>query len=235
MSNGFDSIKNECRKRGISRLCHFTPSRNLVHIIDGETGILATKNLERDEKALFTPIDLKRLDGHKDRICCSIEYPNPWYFSSARSKENLFKDWVVLLIKPHYLWEAQTLFCPCNAAADYGNRIKSGLEGFLQLFQAEVSGSQGRRYERTPTHLSCCPTDNQAEVLVLDRIHISDIIGIIVIDETQAKDEISRLKLLKIAPIPNFFISPELFDKYRLSGAISSGRKPIEKYFGGNR
>ncbi|MCK9595108.1 MAG: DUF4433 domain-containing protein [Candidatus Omnitrophica bacterium] len=231
MSNGFNSIKKECGKKGISRLCHFTSSRNLGFILKGEKGILATRHLEEDERALFIPTDLKRLDGHKNHICCSIEYPNPWFFSSARSKEALFKDWVVLLIKPDYLWEEKTLFCPCNAAASYGNRIKSGITGFLDLFQAEVSGSQGKRYTRTSTHLLCCPTDNQAEVLVLDCIQLSDIFGVIVRDRTQAKNEILRLKMSNIDQIPDIFVSLKMFDKYGLSEAISSGVKPTEKIF----
>lgn len=43
-------IKEEVERRGISRLCHFTPSRNLGQILSGTFGVLATRNLEKDER-----------------------------------------------------------------------------------------------------------------------------------------------------------------------------------------
>jgi len=114
-------IQKECIRRGISRLCHFTPSRKLSHIIAGQTGILATSHLEKSERQVFDAIDLQRYDGHKSHVCCSIEYPNVWFFSCARASEQIFKDWVVLLIKPDYLWKKGTLYCHRNASADYGS------------------------------------------------------------------------------------------------------------------
>jgi len=110
------AILEEAVQRGITRLCHFTPSRNLAHILSGGLGILATKHLKDDERALYNATDLARLDGHEDHICCSIEYPNAWYFDRAKDREPLFRDWVVLLINPRYLWEDGTKFCPRNAA-----------------------------------------------------------------------------------------------------------------------
>jgi hypothetical protein len=96
-------IKMEAKKRGITRLCHFTPARKLSHIACGETGVLSTKRLREDERAVFDPTDLARLDRHETHICCSIEYPNAWYMDKARAKELLFRDWVILLINSSYL------------------------------------------------------------------------------------------------------------------------------------
>ena len=62
------------------------------------------------------PTDPDRYDGRDDLICCSIEYPNTYYFVKVREHDHLFKDWVVLLIEPSYLWHPDTCFCPCNAA-----------------------------------------------------------------------------------------------------------------------
>jgi hypothetical protein len=78
------AIKKKVRQRGVTRLCHFTPSRNLIHIASGVTGILATKKLEAEERKLYTPTDLLRFDGHAGFISCSLEYPNAWYFDKAR-------------------------------------------------------------------------------------------------------------------------------------------------------
>jgi len=30
--------------------------------------------------------DLDRLDGHRDKVCCTIEYPNAYYWNKAKDK-----------------------------------------------------------------------------------------------------------------------------------------------------
>ena len=93
MAKTVATIKTEAERRGITRLCHFTPSRNLAHIASDPKGILASRHLLDDEKIVFNPTDRERLDGHKGHVCCSIQYPNAWYFRTARGKEVLFRDW----------------------------------------------------------------------------------------------------------------------------------------------
>ncbi len=222
-----EAIKREAELRGITRLCHFTPSRNLVHILTGETGILATKNLEASERSVFTPTDLQRLDRHENYICCSIEYPNVFYFNTAKSRDKLFKDWVVLLIKPEYLWLAGTKFCPRNAASGSGSYISEGEKAFLEMFYQSVG-----RFSRGSKHLISCPTDNQAEVLVSDRIAIEDILAIAVATKEQAKNEIARLKILGQSEDKfKFMIAPDLFDKNKLPNSIRNGKQPTEILF----
>lgn len=223
------AIKREVERRGITRLCHFTPSRNLVHILTGETGILATKKLQDDERNLFTATDLERLDRHERYICCSIEYPNAWYFDKAKSKDKLFQDWVVLFINPRYLWLPGTRFCPRNAASAYGRSISEGSEAFLSMFASSIQGAYGKTFNRSSNHLACCPTDNQAEVLVPDQIDISDILAIALPSPTQARNEIARLRLLDISEDRfKFIITPDLFDKDTLSKYIRLGKRPQE-------
>lgn len=224
-----ETIKQEVERRGITRLCHFTPSRNLVHILTGTTGILATKKLQTDERSVFTPTDLQRLDRHENYICCSIEYPNAWYFDKAKSKDELFKDWVILFINPKYLWLPGTRFCPRNAASGYGNHVAEGKEAFLSMFNQSVPGAYNRTWTRSNTHLACCPTDNQAEVLIPDTISIGDIFSIAVKTKTQATNEAARLSLLGVPEDRfNFIIAPTLFEKYNLKECISSGKRPQE-------
>jgi hypothetical protein len=223
------AIKREAELRGITRLCHFTPSRNLVHILTGTTGILATKKLQKDERSVFTATDLERLDRHEGYICCSIEYPNAWYFDKAKSKDKLFQDWVVLFINPQYLWLSGTRFCPRNAASGYGRSVAEGEQAFLEMFANSITGAYGKTFTRSSNHLDCCPTDNQAEVLIPDQIGISDILAIAVPTETQAKNESTRLRFLGVPEDRfNFIIAPELFEKYTLSSLISSGKRPRE-------
>ena len=226
MTETIASIQANAMRRGITRLCHFTPSRNLGHIAEDRAGILASKHLWEDEKAVFNPTDLKRLDGYPDYVCCSIQYPNAWYFRKARSREPLFRDWVILLIKPHYLWYAGAKFCPCNAAAEYGRLVDEGAEAFEALFADTVEGTHTyRRDRRHPTFL---PTDEQAEVLIPDHIRRGDVIGIAVRDDAQAKREVARLKLLgqSLSPI---LIVPEFFDPNKLSQLLRAGRVPAER------
>ena len=226
-------IQKECMRLGISRLCHFTPSRNLAHIIAGKIGVLATEHLEKSERKVFNATDLKRYDGYKSHICCSIEYPNVWYLSHKIENEKLFKDWVILLIKPYYLWMKGTLYCHRNASAEYGRYIGGGFESFKLLYQDVIIGSGGRIYKRSRTHLTACPTDNQAEVLVSDCINLSDITGIVTRNERQARNEICRLKLQELKAIVNFYVVSEFYDKHAMSLAISNGARPKESLFNG--
>ena len=46
------------------------------HIKAGKTGVLASKHLSVDEREVFNPTDVERLDGYPDHVSCSIEYPN---------------------------------------------------------------------------------------------------------------------------------------------------------------
>ncbi len=221
-------IKVAVAERRITRLCHFTPSRKLAHIACGETGILSTKALKANERAVFDATDLARLDRHETHICCSIQYPNAWYMDRACAKDGLFRDWVILLINPRYLWTEGTLFCPRNAAADHGAHITQGASGFRALFSSTVHGAF--RIERSPRHLKSCPTDNQAEVLIPDRVPLTDILGVVVRSETQAKNEVSRLRLSGVdGNAFKFVIAPTLFDKYALRDCISTGLLPSEQ------
>ncbi len=226
MTETIDSIQASAERRGITRLCHFTPSRNLGHIAEDCAGILASKHLREDEKAVFNPTDSERLDGYPDHVCCSIQYPNAWYFKRSRDREPLFRDWVILLIKPHYLWYAGAKFCPRNAATEHGRLVDEGAEAFEALFVETVEGRHTfMRSSRQPAFL---PTDEQAEVLIPDRIQRRDVLRIAVCDDAQAKREVARLKLLGRS-FPPIVIVPEFFDPNALSQLLRAGRVPAER------
>lgn len=226
MTRTIPSIRASVTCRGISRLCHFTPSRNLSHIAEGRRGVLATRHLTEDEKTVFNATDVHRLDGHRDHVSCSIHYPNAWYFRTARGQERLFRDWIVLLIDSHYLWRTGTKFCPRNAAAGHGRSIGEGIKAFEALFATIVEGA--RTYRRGPNHPAFLPTDEQAEVLVPDQIQPQDVIGIAVADDAQAGRELSRLHLLSHRP-PPILIVPEFYDPNALSRQLRAGRIPCER------
>lgn len=218
-------IQAEVEKRGITRLCHFTPSRNLGHIVADKEGILASHHLQKSEKANFNPTDIKRLDGYTDHVSCSIQYPNAWYFKGARDRDRqllLFPDWVVLLIHPYYLWQRGAKFSPKNAATKRGELVSEGSPAFRALFAESVG-----RFSRGPHHPDFLPTDEQAEVLIPDRIRYQDILAVAVCDEAQARQEDSRLRLLGRS-FSTFIIAKEFYYPYKLSRLLRSGEIPRE-------
>ncbi len=229
-----DGIRQDAVARGITRLCHFTPSRNLVHIASGSSGVLATKMLKASERSIYTQTDLRRFDGYENSVCCSIQYPNAWYLDKARLDEPLFKDWVILLIRPDYLWASGTMFCPRNASAGFGSQVGRGENAYKSLFVPSVVGAKGNLYLRSAKHLASCPTDEQAEVLVPDNIPLSDITGVAVRSESQAKNELARLELARAQPQDfRFVICETLFDKWQLSKCIRGGSAPLETVWNG--
>ena len=225
-----NGIREPANRRGITRLCHFTPSRNLAHIASDPRGILASRHLQGDEATVFNPTDKERWDGYRGHVCCSIQYPNAWYFRRARENERLFPDWVVLLIDACYLWQAGTLFCPRNAAAEQGRLVRGGVAAFDELFADVVEGI--RTYRRGAMHPDFLPTDEQAEVLIPDQIGHGDVQGIAVRDDEQAAREASRLVLQGLR-VPRIVVAPNFFSPHALSQELRSGRMPSEREYDG--
>ena len=220
-------IQQECNSRCITRLCHFTQSRNLAHIFDDPFGLCSTRTLQTHDMP-HNPTDPDRYDGRDDLICCSIEYPNTYYFVKVREHDHLFKDWVVLLIDPSYLWHPETCFCPCNAARSRGGYIQTGIQGFKSLYAAT---SPGINFSRPSGHLPAAPTDIQAEVLLKDPIPLESIIGIVVQSQEQAQREVWRLNLQGISIDKSICIAPDFFKRTTLSGFIQRGVRANETLY----
>ena len=221
-------ILDDCARRGITRLCHFTPSRNLIHVLS--SGYLKDRQtLDTEARDEVNPTDELRLDGHPDKICCSVEYPNSYYLDIVTRKELIFLDWVILFIDPVVLWSPGTLFCQRNAAAENGSLIAGGWPGYESIFFPRVQGAGGRVFARQASHLSCSPTDIQAEVLVPGPIPIDAIRGIAMRSEKQAQTERARWDTLGLAPpTAPTVVAPVLFDKMALTKHIWTGRRPTE-------
>jgi hypothetical protein len=219
-------FKNDIKDRGITRLCHITRSQKAVHILTSEDGIKAVDFLD---KSIYDANDPLRLDGKTGFINCSIQYPNHWYWNKVKNKDPLFKEGVILLINPEILLLDTTEFCPFNAATGHGAYIKKGYSVFKDLYNNRV----GMR-NRNTNMLSCCPTDDQAEVLVYKNISRKDIIGIVVEDEDRAESESIKLySILKNVPKIDIIIAPDLFNG-KWSNKVRRGEKPLEiKYQGG--
>jgi hypothetical protein len=217
-------IQTIVAEKQITRLCHFTPFRNLLHIARENRGLLSTRRLQDDERAVFNQTDLQRMDGRPDYVCCSIEYPNTWYFRTARANEPLFKGWVVLIISPKYLWSDGTLFSTGNAAAGRGAGLASGSDALLRLYAPTVLGTGNRQYVRASTRLPACPTDEQAEVLIKDGIESADIVGVGVASEEDARGFLVALELAGATSwdVP-FVIAPHFFQAGSFSSPVQRG------------
>jgi hypothetical protein len=227
-----EDVRREVERRGITRLCHLTPSRNLVHIVTGD-GLLSTAQLSESERRVFNQQDLERLDEHPDHISCSIEFPNVWYLRQrrreARGADRLFPDWVCVCIEPYHLWRDDTLFCPRNAAAARGRLVAGGIATLHTLFADRVDGARGQTFTRTPERAPACPTDEQAEVLVYRRIPLEDVQQIVIADESQAKRTFIALEQLKVPPDRfQYAICPEFFHPDALAQLLRRGERPVE-------
>ncbi len=211
--NDYDAIQRDVRRRDITRLCHFMQSRKLQHVLTQTQAILPTRQLQDRYPDLLDVTDTARLDGHLNHICCSVEYPNSWYFQKVRERDHLFTDWVILCLDPALLWEREALFSPRNAAAQHGALLRSGWHGWQALFALQVAGAHGKMRRRTPQMLACCPTDGQAEVLIPDAISQCYITAIIVQNEKQARKEQVRLTCLKVNVSFTWIVAPTLFTR----------------------
>lgn len=226
----FEGIRLEAEKRGITRLAHFTPVRNLVHIATGQ-GLLSTQYLQTHERSHFTQQDLERLDGYPDHISCSIEYPNAYYVqrkrSDARGEGRLFPEWVCLFLIPSHLWRESTLLCRHNAAGARGAHVAAGAEAFREMFANSVD-APSRTWHRQ-LHPLCSPTDAQAEVLVHRRIPFDDVLGLAFADPGQASNTWAMLRQLE-APLAHlrFIVAPEFYAPTQLAVGLSRGRRPVE-------
>jgi hypothetical protein len=225
-----EAIRVEAQRRGITRLAHFTPLRNLVHIATGD-GLLSTKYLAEHERSSFTVQDLERLDGYPDHISCSIEYPNAYYVRNkrrdARGEARIFPDWVCLLLDPSHLWRDTTLLCPHNAAGMRGANVAGGADAFRSMF-ADVVDAPQRRWHRS-RQPACSPTDAQAEVLVHRAVPFDDLQAVAVESAAQAGDVWARLKQIG-APVERlaFLVAPAFFAATDLAVGLSQGRRPVE-------
>jgi ssDNA thymidine ADP-ribosyltransferase, DarT len=222
------AIKAAVEDRRITRICHFTPMRNLVHIATDDAGLLSTLQLTDAERGEFNQQDLERLDGFPDHISCSIQYPNAYYMrtkkNQARGEAKLFPGWVCLLIKADHLWNDTTLFCAHNAAG--GRGAVPGIEAFHEMFADKVFAPRGT-WQRQK-HPDFCPTDAQAEVMVHRQIPRNDITGIVFESEAQAGNTYVALRQLG-APVAQFsyVIAPDFYAPTRLAGMLSAGRLPV--------
>lgn len=213
-------IRKAIRDRGITRLCHMTQCDKLLPILSNRTGIRAVDFID---KSLVMRNDMQRLDGKTEYISTSVEYPNIWFYKNKRYVYPGMTDWAVIFIEPQACINEKTLFCPVNAAASYGAYIGEDVECLKELFAEQV----GNRI-RMPKMLKCCPTDDQAEVMIYRNIPTKYITGIAFENETILK-RMHREFVKRKMEHPALFVAPALFDT-TTSVLIRTGLRPEEKF-----
>lgn len=209
------------KSRGVTRLCHFTKIKDLTHIISSDCGISAVTSIRPDVKDQKDPV---RYDGELDYVCCSVEYPNSWYLRKAqqRDPDQIFRDWVTIYIDLDILNHRDIKFCACNAATKQGAYIFSDVAKLPSLFGSPaVSGRH-----RASTMLSCCPTDDQAEILVKDSIPYQFFKGFAVTSEINAQLVYSIVETFGKPQIP-IVIAPEVLNT-GWSASVRLGTRPQE-------
>lgn len=219
--------------RGVSRLTHFTASRNLFHIFR-DRSLRSSSEMKDDPSATFAPTDPERLDGHPDKISCSVQYPNVFYLNRAKARPEArnYPDWACLLLAPEIAARPGTLFSYRNASAGYGAHVRPGLAGLSACYEQQVQGAFNRTYARGPRHQPCCPTDVQAEVLVPGRIPLSSVLAIAMPSDALVVQERGRLQLLGYSPdTVEWIVSPGLFETGQITDAVQRGHAILERPF----
>jgi hypothetical protein len=210
-----------------TRLIHFTPARNLSHILrDGQ--LRSSKDLADNVPTVFSPTDLERYDGHPDHLCCSFEYPNAFYRHVAQRKGQFinYPDWIHVILDRDLVLRPGALFSGSNAATGGGSYLRAGADALRDLW---ASASVPRGLIRRATHLPAAPSDLQAEVLVPGPVPLSAVLGIIVASESVAREQYGILRRVHMNPDQLAWkVAPVLYNKQELTTHIHLGRTPIE-------
>lgn len=221
MEYKIDYIKfqNEIKTRGILFLIHFTETINLISILEHKRLYSRTQleSLKIDHQDIMDFIEFNdplRLDELKNFVNLSISFPNYFLFNKFREKmNNIYINWCIIKIDPHYIYAKDTLFSVSNAASNVSRRqykITGDFQKFLTLFKNELSvtSSSGTKVLNRTNLNSQYPTDVQAEVLVKDHIEYSDMMEICFPDQeslASAKAACFEWDTSKFRVEPNLF------------------------------
>jgi hypothetical protein len=189
LKNNYKEFQHEIQIRGIEYLVHFTPTINLLSILE-QGQLLCRQGLEASDIEQTDVLDYAEFPDavrydDKSYINLSISYPNSYLLNRfiERTADKPFVVWSVLKIKPKYIYHTDTLFSVTNAANKHNRnvyKVTGELRKFQMMFQDEITvvSSYGSRKVVRENLLAKYPTDIQAEVLVKNSIPVEDIIEI---------------------------------------------------------
>lgn len=217
------SVAEAARRRGITRLVHFTPLENLMGMVRlGEVlpqrALLACATSTRDAFLLdYIRInDELRLDGRRDCINLSIQHPNTCLFRRFRERHVACDLWLVLSFSAVLLDAPGALFTTGNAAATAVKRhgTAGGVSGFEALFAdgCALPGMPAGRMVPRGRLAPCHPTSIQAEVLLPAAIPVDRIAAISAETREGAARTAALLRCMGAASLAaRTAVCPELF------------------------
>ncbi|KAA9332691.1 DarT ssDNA thymidine ADP-ribosyltransferase family protein [Adhaeribacter soli] len=219
----FDHFERQISSKGIEYLVHFTPTINLLSIL--ENGFLYSRAYLEQLDIYQTDIldfveftDKVRYDD-KNYINLSLSFPNYFLFNKFRERtsDQPHIQWCVLKINPKYIYQKETLFAVTNAASNCAKKqygISGDLRKFEQLFQDNltINSFSGSRIASRGNLKAKYPTDVQAEILVKDMIKYDDVLEVCFKD---AKDLASAKAALGYLGTEKFVIDESLFTSQR--------------------
>ncbi|MBF8962992.1 DUF4433 domain-containing protein [Pontibacter sp. FD36] len=220
----YSSFEEQISIRKIEYLVHFTPTINLLSII--ENGYLYSRtylehlDIEQTDILDFVEFtDEVRYDD-KNYINLSLSFPN--YFLLNRFREKTANEphinWCILKIDPKYIYQRDTLFAVTNAASrcakhQYG--ISGDLEKFQTLFRdsLSISAFSGNRIVSRGSLKAKYPTDVQAEILVKDKINYEDVLAVCFRNENDLASAKAAMSFLDTS---KFTVDASLFTSNRI-------------------
>lgn len=219
--------------RGIRRLVHFSPRRNLIGVFQmgglwarGRLIEYANQHEDADMMAYVTWNDEVRLDGRQDCINLSVERINSYLFDVFRRKfEDRFGDdepWCVIEIEPSVMLMPGVMFARANAASSSvrASGTAPGLAGLMALYADRIVTPKyyGTRIdERTSDLPRSCPTSIQAEVMVPDVIPLSKVIGLVFEND----DDMVQVKAMLRIQFPSTKLPPMRVNAAEFRGTLS--------------
>jgi hypothetical protein len=220
----YSEFQSEIANRGIEYLIHFTPTINLLSILELKK-ILSRASLEGIDANTFDIFDFVEFTDDfryddKSYINLSIQHPNTFLFSRFRQKriQYIHVTWCVLKIDPKYIYKQDTLFSITNAANSHNKRnvgITGDLGKFKMMFAQSINVITSYNSKVIPRGLlkNKYPTDEQAEVLVKDEIPITDVLQVCFKDKS---DLASGRAALNKFDTSKFAVDENIFSNSRL-------------------
>lgn len=199
----FIKIKEEVDRRNIKNIVHFTPTINLMSIIE-QQALISRAGIEDLDIEQFDVMDYVQFTDairydDKNYINLSITKPNKFLFRRFRERTSGDPSiiWCVLLINVEPLYWQDTKFSVTNAASraahNYG--VNGEVDTFKKIFADELVTKQTiRRNKNWPENQT---TDVQAEVLVKNRLPISCIEKVCFSDKESLAMTLAALSFLE--------------------------------------
>lgn len=210
-------IRQQVKRRAITRLVHFTRSDNLPLIL--RSGAILSRTELESRDIPHHANDWDRIDGHPNHISCSIGFPNTKLLNTFRGQSGFTEDWVILVLDPSPIWWRGSRFCPYNAAKGSGAYIAAGLSGFTRMFRAPNAAAL-----EADASSPAFPHDIQAEVLVQREIPLGHSVRVVTEDSVQIRREVRRLAGLESSAKALFAACADMYRADRVDQIKASGR-----------